>query len=137
MRKKFKAIIFFLIVFGLPVSWYLILQIFGENKFDLPVLEQLNEECVLINDTGYLQIDTARFAAHKTEWKKIKNQMSKVSPDLLQIVYDDRCMEGYDMAIVDEKGQLRGAFGINREDTDRLLTEIDIYINNIQSIEIK
>lgn len=132
MGKKFKAVIFFVIVFGLPVSWYFILQIFGENKFDLPFLEQLNEECVLVNDTGYLQMDTTQFEGHKTEWKRIRKHVSNVPSVLLSVVYDDRCLNGRDLIIVDEKGQLRGAFEISREETDRLLTEIDIYINNRQ-----
>ncbi|MEP0367583.1 MAG: hypothetical protein ABJN36_07180 [Cyclobacteriaceae bacterium] len=137
MGKKFRAVIFFVIVFGLPVAWYFILQIFGENKFELPVLEQLNKECVLVDNVGYLQMDTSQFESHKTEWKRIRKHVSNVSSALLKVVYDDKCLNGSDLIIVDEKGQLRGAFNISREETDRLLTEIDIYINNRQSIEIK
>ena len=43
MLRRVGVILFFVVVFGLPVGWYLFLQIFGENKFDLPVIEKYEQ----------------------------------------------------------------------------------------------
>jgi hypothetical protein len=133
MLRKLAVISFFIVVFGLPVGWYLTLQIFGENKFDLPVLEQLDAACVL-NSGGYLLIDSLDFLNNKNEWRRISKKIKHVNHDELEIISTAGCMFEKPVVLVDQKGQLRGAYDVSREETDRLLTEIDIYILNLKEL---
>lgn len=132
MTKKLIVISFFVIVFGLPVGWYLTLQFFGENKFDLPVLEQIDLDCLDVPNKAYLVIDSLDFDANRTEWKRIKKRLKSIEQSSIQVVNNTKCRRAK-VFFVDEFAQLRGIYNISREDTDRMITEIDIYLHNFNN----
>lgn len=132
MPKKVIVVIFFLIVFGLPVGWYLILQVFGENRFDLPELELLDSKCIDVPGQAYLAIDSAHFLNNRTEWRRIKKHFKAIKQTDVTIVNNLPCNEKEGLFFVDENGVLRGEYFISREETDRLLTEVDIYLHNLK-----
>ncbi|MFY0600482.1 MAG: hypothetical protein JXR03_12495 [Cyclobacteriaceae bacterium] len=131
MKRKLLVILFFIVVFGLPVIWYFILQIFGENKFDLPVLEKIEDRCIVINNQAYLQMDSLAFLGEETQLKRLDKRLKTIEPSNLRVVYSNECRPDNKISLVDEKGQLRGEYLVSREETDRLLTEIDIYLKNL------
>jgi hypothetical protein len=112
----------FLVVFGIPVLWYLFLQLFGDNRFELPVISVL-EDCkgqgtVLLMRTKGL--DT-----------KKQNELNRVFQVLerKQLVFDSLSTCRFDNAeivLVDKKRQVRGEYSLERRDVDRFFTELDI-----------
>lgn len=132
MSKKILVVLFFIVVFGLPVGWYLTLQIFGENKFDLPILTVLEEECIEVSGQAYLVIDSLSFTDNRTEWKRIKKRLQNVEQTDIAIVSTSKCNGDNEIIFVDESGQIRGNYEISREEADRLITEIDIYLYNLK-----
>ncbi len=129
MNKKAISIVFMVIIFGLPVSWYLFLQFFGENKFDLPLIEKWTSECdpelksvVVINKGSVVQ--------HPNEMSIITEKLNNQSILTLHLVDADTCNLDSDIYLIDQSGQVRGKYEMNREEVDRFEAEVDIYILN-------
>lgn len=129
MKKKTLGIVFFLIVFGLPVGWYLFLQIFGENKFDLPKLERWDQSCMETTEAVILVSDTFH-----SEWpnlfQRISSKVDGQSIFTLDQIDLTSCNRQYPLYLIDKEGWIRGQFVASREEVDRLLAEMDIYLVN-------
>lgn len=129
--RKIVVVLFFVIVFGLPVAWYLFLQAFGENKFDLPRISEWNQSCMQSGQRACLFLD-------KSQIKNAPNQKNRIAMKLTNVAEIiavremalDSCQLPYEMYFVDELGWVRGEYMINREEVDRLMAEIDIYLLN-------
>ena len=129
--RKTLVIIFFIVVFGLPVAWYLFLQTFGENKFALPKLSMLDERYMIVERPTVL-IDSAVANRHPNELDAIAQKVEE--NDLIYLAYfNHRECQTSEMLFVDEEGWIRSELSVNREEVDRLLAEIDIYILNQQN----
>ncbi|MFT6865876.1 MAG: hypothetical protein ACJA08_000702 [Cyclobacteriaceae bacterium] len=137
MKRKLLVILFFIVVFGLPITWYFFLQVFGENKFDLPVLEQLDADCIALNDHTYLLLDSVKLSQNKNEAKRLSKHLSGIKQSEIQVVNGKSCLDEYEIIFVDSLGQLRGGYAISREEMDRLLTELDIYLLNLKTSKIE
>ncbi len=137
MKRKILVVTFFIIVFALPITWYFILQIFGENKFDLPVLEPVNESCISVKNRTYLQIDSLTLVENRNEAKRLVKGLSDIKQSEIEVVYGKSCFKNYDIVFVDSVGRLRGGYQVSREEMDRLLTELDIYLLNLNTSKIE
>lgn len=128
MIRRLWVILFFVVVFGLPVAWYVFLQVFGENKFDLPLLEKYEvpgcevQGPVVLSKLSLVQENPNQFE------RLIKQLNGKGSIGFYSI--DHECMMGYDLIFVDQQEVVRGQYGSSREEVDRLLAEVDIYLLN-------
>lgn len=129
MKRKVVVVLFFVVVFGLPIVWYLFLQIFGENKFDLPKIEQWDQTC-LPTDQAAVVIDPSLFGEFPNELKRINRKLAEQVVIGLEAFSVQTCSTPYDFYLVDEDGWVRGQFEVSREEVDRLLAEIDIYLLN-------
>jgi hypothetical protein len=112
----------FVVVFGIPVLWYLFLQLFGDNRFQLPVISVLGDckgqGTVLLLKTNDLDI-------------KQQNELNRVFQVLekKQLRFDTLSTCGFEKAeivLVDKKRQVRGEYQLERRDVDRFFTELDI-----------
>lgn len=122
MKKKTLTRAIFLIVFALPVAWYLFLQAFGENKFDLPIYGKF--DCGLKNNV--LLVDSTRAYYAPNEFQRIRKKIAQQIVLRLELFNADSCALNADVFLLDDQGNLRGSYFMNREDVDRLLAEMDI-----------
>lgn len=129
INKGIQRFIFF-IVFLIPITWYLFLQAFGENKFSLKVIKPIPSSCGVYQDTKILMqshdlgiesqnyLDRVIFGA-----KKRKVSLDTMSNDFFNCLETEQNF----FALVDEKG-LRGIYSLDREGVDLLLTELDVLL---------
>lgn len=129
MKRKVIVVLFFIVVFALPLVWYLFLQLFGENKFDLPKIRKWDQNCLELRDASLL-VDSAAFASYPNQLRRIEMRMSKQKSIELVGFSADGCGEVHDFFLVDREGWIRGEFDVSREEVDRLMAEIDIYVLN-------
>lgn len=132
MKRKVLVILFFVVVFGLPVAWYLFLQAFGENRFDLPKIEEWDQSCIAVHHAAVIY-DPSLFTEWPNELRRIKNKLATQDLIHLREYPSDECGEAFDFYLVDEEGWVRGQFVISMEEVDRLMAEIDIYLLNKQN----
>lgn len=130
-KKRPIVILAFVVFFGLPICWYLFLQAFGENKFDLPVLGAWDAGC--IDDQGFVLIDGASVTGMVNEKVRVRKKLESTPQLRYYELSMDSCELSAEMYLVDEDGQIRGVFSVNREEVDRLLAEIDIYVLNLEN----
>ncbi|MEQ9466533.1 MAG: hypothetical protein RLN88_03925 [Ekhidna sp.] len=118
----------FFIVFLIPVTWYLILQLFGDNQFALNSLEPVPDGCtrytaitvvaredsLSVVETNYM--NRVIYAAEKRK-AILKYESSEYFSCINQI--------DTDLVLVNDEG-LWGAYSLSRKGVDQLLTELDI-----------
>jgi len=131
MNRKLLTIGAFIVIFGLPVSWYLFLQAFGENNFDLPRYELWSSKCV--NDSGFVVVNESAIAIHANQFQRVESTLKKANNVKFYQVDGDSCNLKNDLYLVDHQGVVRGFYNLNREEVDRFLTEIDIYLTNYKN----
>ena len=132
MKRKLLVILFFVVVFGLPIIWYFILQIFGENKFDLPKLGSLNNGCISQEANATLLVDSASIEGRINDWNRLKSKMSQVDTSAVDMQLRSLCDINYAAVLVERDGEVRGQYSFTREEVDRLITEVDIYLLNLK-----
>lgn len=133
MKKRALTIVIFVVVFGLPIGWYLFLQAFGENKFSLPVIDVWKNECVQSTRAAVI-IDSISASINRNEFKRIQNKKTTQGDYLdIKIVDSKKCNLEHEIYFIDALSQIRGVYDLTREDVDRLFAEIDIYILNQKS----
>lgn len=130
MKRKAWIVFFFVIVFGLPVSWYLFLQLFGENQFDLPKLKTWDVSCDSLAGASVV-VDDSFKSEWPNEFARIR-QVVEEQPELaLKLTDASSCTGGiFSFYLIDADGWVRGQFTGSREEVDRLLAELDIYLMN-------
>ena len=126
MSRKLLVIFFFIIVFGLPIGWYLFLQVFGENRFDLPIMGSWGSECLSISSPA-LVIQSGAF---DTELNLRDRVMDRMDEQLVigQVIVE--CELEFPVYLVDKDGMIRGQYQLSRPEVDRLLAEVDVYLLN-------
>lgn len=129
MGRKILVVLFFIVVFGLPVGWYLFLQAFGENQFALPELQEWDQTC--IQDVGFIAVDSLAAEHFPNETQRLKLRMDKQERLSLLSFSKESCGFSDDVYLVGHDGQVRGIYTMNRIEMDRLLAEIDIYLLNL------
>jgi len=128
MRRRVGVILFFVVVFGLPVGWYLFLQFFGENKFDLPVVEKYDLPNCKVN--GPVVLSREDFVQQNpNQFDRLLKSLNN-NPEIGFYSIDSVCTKGHPLIFIDEQEMVRGVYQSTREDVDRLLAEVDIYLMN-------
>lgn len=131
MLRRVGVILFFVVVFGLPVGWYLFLQIFGENKFDLPVIEKYEQPNCEFN--GPVVLSKPDFVQQSpNQFERLLKSLNN-NPEIGFYSIDSICTLGHPLIFIDEQKMVRGTYKATREDVDRLLAEVDIYLLNRQN----
>ena len=128
MNKGIARLIF-IVVFLIPVAWYLILQLFGDNKFSLTPIGSLND-CVESAEVQIIRSSDAVSIAEKNYLDRVLYYANKRSIEVLQ--KDDfffQCVNqsDADLVLINEAG-VWGAYALSREGVDLLITELDILI---------
>lgn len=113
----------------IPVTWYLILQLFGSNNFSLDLVDDiidcdqfkqvtiiLRTDSVSIARQNYL--DRVRFGAEKRDIKIIIKEK-----DFFNCINQSEA----DLVLVSGQG-LWGGYTLTRDGVDQLLTELDILL---------
>ena len=114
------------IIFGVPIIWYLFLQVFGENKFELEPIRMLNETCSIAPNKVYLAKMPASLD-EENQLNRLKFQLKSrgelVQEGSVQCISDTAQFPLY---MIDDKQQLRGMYDLTILDVDRLIVEIDL-----------
>lgn len=127
--SKGLARLLFVIVFLVPVVWYLFLQLFGDNKFSLQVLRPTDEACTVNHLCIIKNLDSlstvqesyfqrVSFGANErgvtivTDKKLIQNCINQSQSNLVLL----------------SKSGIWGEYDLSREGVDRLMTELDILL---------
>lgn len=125
--KKVKTIIILGVVFILPCGWYLFLQAFGENRFELPKSGLLSDRCAGQFSNAVMALYESSIPDEfPNEWSRMVHFSAGNKIGLLP---DSTCLKPNEILLVDANGYIRGAYFCSREETDRMLTEIDILIH--------
>ncbi len=106
--------------------WYLFLQIFGENKFELEVIEQLDSPC--------LQNETAIWYLPGPVTTREQNQLMRLTEYVeereLHLIPDSiNCFHSFEkpsLLLVDDNNDLRGIYDLTIREVDRAMVEIDL-----------
>jgi hypothetical protein len=157
-RLMKQKTIFLSLALILPVIVFVFLKIFGKNKFEIPVFHDKKVELVAGCDykytAPYLLPDSALAAIgwkgneatlimfSKMEGEGKMRLTEKFEPTRLQVVTlveEDgkklKCAfllsDKFNAVLVDQKKQIRGYYQLsNREETDRLMVELSILLND-------
>lgn len=128
MGKKGLTRLVFLIVFLIPVVWYLFLQLFGSNSFSLSNVETIPLDCKQYDEITILSRKDSLSLVETNYMNRVIYGADKRSATLInssQEYFDCINQSEADLVLVNKKG-LWGQYSLNREDVDRLLTELDI-----------
>ncbi|MDW3192189.1 MAG: hypothetical protein R8G66_07485 [Cytophagales bacterium] len=123
MQKGLKAFVL-IIIFGVPVFWYLFLQLFGTNEFELPTLGKAEDDCIPTELT--VQIIRAPIS---TEARNQSNRIEQNQLTKALISKDNQgcSFEAWDLILVAPTGDIKGAYLWEIADIDRLITEVELY----------
>ncbi len=125
--KGLKRLIVF-VVFLIPVVWYLILQVFGDNRFSLTLIGDIPQDCkkyleiTIISQDDSLSIVETNYM-NRVIYAADKRKASLVYED--QIFFNCINQSEADLVLINDKG-LWGSYKLSREGVDQLLTELDI-----------
>ena len=124
-RRVFKVTIL-LVIFGVPVLWYLFLQLFGENKFELTPIRTIDTLCSISPAQVYL----AKRPINIHEENQLNRLMSHL--EKRQVLLDSSylsCLSDtarFSLFLIDDEQYLRGYYDLTILEVDRLIVEIDL-----------
>ena len=133
--KKIVKFFILILVFGLPVSWYLFLQAFGQNQFKLSPIGIVNETCEIGSGTLYI-LDTAVFDDEKTQLQRLMLQLEEKQWSHDFYIAKDHCFgdfNKYPLILVGSNREIIGHYGLSIEEVDRVLVEFDL-LNHLREI---
>lgn len=115
-------------VFLIPVTWYLILQLFGDNKFSLSLQYKIDDECGMFSDIAVVTVQDSLTMTETNYMNRVvyaakKRRVSLISKDASFFSCIDQSEA--DLILISEEG-LWGAYELTRKGVDQLLTELDI-----------
>lgn len=128
MKKGLTRFIF-IVVFLIPVVWYLFLQLFGSNNYTLE-LKKIIEDCDDIRGVTIIRTHDTVTISQSNYLERINYAAEKRSIPI--IIKEDqffKCigMEESDVVLVSDSG-LWGAYSLSRKGVDELIAELDILI---------
>ena len=132
MNSRVFKIFLLSIIFGVPVCWYLFLQLFGENQFELNVIRSIDTLCysggVLIYQASLPQDTEA-----ENQQARLKGLLEDRGQKLVESPIDCiRDTARYDLYLIDDRSQLRGMYDWTISDIDRLAIELDLLTSTSQ-----
>ena len=125
--KGLKRIIIF-VVFLIPVAWYLILQLFGDNRFALKLIDSIPESCESYTEITIVSRDDSLSVVETNYMNRVVYAADKRKATLIyksQPFFDCINQSDTDLVLVNKEG-LWGSYELSREGVDQLLTELDI-----------
>ena len=107
-----------------PVSWYLFLQLFGENKFELEVIRPLDGDCFESTNTVFL-LESSITVEEENELNRLIRFLKEQQ---IKLITDSVCLSDVStpLALVDEDNQLRGTYDLSILEVDRAIVEIQL-----------
>lgn len=126
MKDKTLKLVFFLVVFGIPVGWYLFLQVFGENKFELDVIRKIDASCVL-SENQFILVKKSEF--NISEVNQFQRLTDFINLQHLTLNRDSVCFDSLSqntLLLVDRDQQLRGIYDLSILEIDRAIVELDL-----------
>ncbi len=128
MRSKGLKRLLVFIVFLIPVTWYLILQLFGSNNFSLSLKSEIDEACTRYTTISIVSKSDSLSLVETNYINRVIYAAKKRSADLIyedQFYFDCINQSDADLVLVNEDG-LWGGYELSRDGVDQLLTELDI-----------
>ena len=114
-------------ILGVPVFWYLFLQLFGENQFELQPIRDFQSDCFK-NSVSIIVTQSPEGIDEENQLdrlvNKVDNRQVRVLVDSLNCVPDSSAEKLY---LIDGT-QLRGAYLLTIDEVDRLLVEQDLLL---------
>ena len=109
--------------------WYLFLQFFGTNEFELPTLGRVDQACV---PSGLSVIFIS--APSTTEARNQANRIEQnhLTSELINKEGPECRFENWDLILVTEEGEIKGAYLWEIAEIDRLITEVELYHTIVQ-----
>lgn len=133
MNRKSLKVLLLLIIFGVPVFWYLFLQLFGENKFELPVQEISFFKKGCITSNGFYLAQKYNSLDEKNQYNRLKQYAD--SNGLTIEMLSDTCVTdtlSHKIYLVDELNRVRGSYNYSISDIDRAKAEGDLLIKLVR-----
>ena len=127
--NKGLARLIFLIVFFIPVAWYLILQLFGDNNFSLELQSPLGT-CLQTETIKVIHAEDSLSVAETNYFERVSYYTNKRSVTLEEKSREFfQCINqsGMDLVLVSKEG-VWGGYELSREGVDQLITELDILL---------
>jgi len=121
------ARLLFFFVFLIPVGWYLFLQLFGDNNFNLIVKDDLPDTCE-ISEISILLISDSLSISEKNYFMRVEYGAKERSIPIIasaDSIYDCIKPTGESLVLINKQG-IWGEYSLSREGVDQLLTELDI-----------
>lgn len=125
--KGLKRLIIF-IVFLIPVVWYLILQLFGDNRFSLALIGEIPENCGMYDEITIISQSDTLSVVETNYMNRVIYAADKRNATLTyQPVSFFECINQIDsdLVLINKEG-IWGGYTLSREGVDQLLTELDI-----------
>ena len=127
MNKRIFKSILLIIILGVPVFWYLFLQLFGENQFELQPIRDFQSDCFK-NSVSIIVTQSPEGIDEENQLdrlvNKVDNRQVRVLVDSLNCIPDSSAEKLY---LIDGT-QLRGAYLLTIDEVDRLLVEQDLLL---------
>jgi len=133
--KKILKFFILILVFGLPVSWYLFLQAFGQNQFQLSPVGNVNETCNLESASLYI-IDTSVVDDEKLQLQRLMIQLIDNDWSYNFYTFKEDCFgefNTYPLILVGYNREIIGYYELSIEEVDRVLVEFDL-LNHLREI---
>tara|TARA_X000001036_G_scaffold439974_1_gene493433 strand:+ start:396 stop:803 length:408 start_codon:yes stop_codon:yes gene_type:complete len=126
--KKVLKFFILIFVFGLPVGWYLFLQAFGQNQFQLSPVGMVNETCKLESSSLYI-LDTAVIDHQKLQLQRLLLELTDNNWSYHYYSSNEDCfgdLNGYPLILVGDNREIIGNYKLSIEEVDRVLVEFDL-----------
>ena len=130
MKKSVLKPLLLIIIFGVPVIWYLFLQLFGENKFELPVQKKnvLVDSCRVEGNSFYI-FSLPGTVAEKNQFQRLKQYADSKGITISEL--QKECIAdtaSNDVYLIDRSNQLRGSYNYRISEIDRAKAEGDLLL---------
>ena len=117
------------IVFGLPISWYLFLQAFGQNQFQLSPVGMVDEICELASGTLYI-LDTSVIDDEKLHLQRLLKQFADNEWPIHYYSSSEACFGDFNkfpLIFVGDNREIMGNYKLSIEEVDRVIVEFDLF----------
>lgn len=128
MKNTLKFLIL-TIVFGLPISWYLFLQAFGQNQFQLSPVGMVGETCDLASGTLYI-LDTLVSGDEKLQLQRLVVHFTDNEWPYHYYSSSEVCFGDYNkfpLIFVGDSREIIGNYKLSIEEIDRIIVEFDLF----------
>ncbi|MEQ8627832.1 hypothetical protein [Ekhidna sp.] len=128
MKNKGLKRTFIFIVLLIPVAWYLILQLFGDNRFSLALMAEIPSECQQFEEITIVSKSDSLSLVETNYMNRVIYAVDKRKATLVYesiSFFDCINQSDVDLVLINKEG-LWGGYDLTREGVDQLLTELDI-----------